>query len=149
MNLEHCLEKIKQAHYPAPPLADAGLVIERWELEQGITLPPDMKSFYGHMNGCRLFDKLDPSYNFLSLEMVARARVMIFGRDLDTDGPADLYAFCSVRDGNYVAFNGRQPSGCLDCFHETFGEVESRRITESFTEFLIKALSSGSRLFWL
>lgn len=120
----------------------------------GWRLDPDLRAFYLHCDGASLLRSPDSPYQLLPLSRIVRARVALYGRDEDRWGPASVYAFCSVRDGNYVlldvsqAEDGRYP--LFDGDHETWPHPEyATRIARSFAEFLEQVLTTRRPLYWL
>lgn len=118
-------------------------------------LDADLRSFYLHCNGARLFEASPfAPFTFLSLSDIERGRKAIFGEDDERWGPASLYAICDVQDGDYVMVDvsrqvrGRYP--LTDGWKEAWRNKEyDWPIAESFSEFLSKALGSNGRVFWL
>lgn len=153
MTILSLVQKLRELHFSNPPATESQ--IEAFERRSGYSLPLEMRLFYKSSNGACLFDKTDPPYKFLSLADIQRARVSLLGVDDDEHGPASWYAFCDVRDGNYVAIDLDPSAACpysvIDCFHETFPDPEyCSPIASSFTDFLEGALSSGGEgLYWL
>ncbi|QRK13599.1 SMI1/KNR4 family protein [Archangium violaceum] len=146
------LEEVSRQHFPNPPATLHQ--IEDFERRAGWRLDPDLRAFYSHCDGARLFKRDDEIYQILPLSKIIRARVAILGRDLDEYGPSSWYAICDTGDTDYVAVdtsktaNGRYP--LLDCFHETFTEPGSNKlIALSFSDFLEQALRSDGHLYWL
>ncbi len=152
MSMDGLLEEISRHHFPNSPASPSR--IEEFEHRAGWRLDADLRAFYLHCDGARLFKRDDEIYRILPLSEIVRARVAILGRDSDDHGPASWYVVCDTGDTDYVALdtstteNGRYP--LLDCFHETFMEPEgNRRIAHSFSDFLERALHSGGCLYWL
>jgi hypothetical protein len=155
MPMSSLLEEITRRHFPYPPATPEE--IEEFEQRMGWRLDPDLRAFYLHCNGARLFKTpTDCPYRFHPLSEVVRARVAIFGKRNDDDehGPASVYALCDVQDGNYVLMdvarqkNGRYP--LIDGDHEAWPDpAYCEQIASSFSEFLEDALRSDGRQFWL
>jgi hypothetical protein len=153
--MKRLLEAISRDHFPSPPASPEE--IEEFERRMGWRLDPDLRSFYLHCNGARLFKApTDCPYWILPLSKIVRARVAMFGKrnDDDAHGPASVYALCDVQDGNYVLVdvahqeNDRYP--LIDGDHEAWPDpAYCEQITHSFSEFLEKALRSMGRQFWL
>ncbi len=147
------LEELSRSHFPHPPATLQE--VEEFEHRMGWRLDPDLRAFYLHCNGAELFKPVpDTHYRILPLAEIVRARVAIFGVDHDEDGPASQYAVCDVGDGDFVLLDvGRQERGrypILDGHHETWPNPEyCEQISNSFSEFLGKALRSKGRLFYL
>ncbi len=147
------LEEVSREHFPYPPATPEQ--IDDFEQRAGWTLDPDLRAFYLHCNGAELFKRLpDAPYQILPLAEVVRARVAIFGKDEDRLGPASQYAICDVQDGNYILIdvskqeNGRYP--IIDGDHEAFPDPKyCEQISNSFSEFLDRALRSKGRQFYL
>ncbi|MET0403555.1 MAG: SMI1/KNR4 family protein, partial [Cystobacter sp.] len=98
--LSHLLEAVTREHFPLPPATPED--IAAFEQRMGWRLDPDLRAFYLHCDGASLLRSPDSPYQLLPLSRIVRARVALYGRDEDRWGPASVYAFCSVRDGNYV-----------------------------------------------
>jgi cell wall assembly regulator SMI1 len=152
--LQSLIERVRRHHFPNEP-APIAAAIESFEAQHGVKMPNDMRTFYLACDGVRLFQTYDTPYEFLPLRGLRRARVAIFDQDTDEYGPASIYAFCDVRDGNYVGID-LDPSSpnafcALDCFHETFPEpAETKVVAKSFGEFLAACLESDATgLWWL
>jgi hypothetical protein len=117
-------------------------------------LPGDMYAFYKAHNGVRFYSRNDSPYRFLRLDEIRTARFMIYGDENESSGPEWLFAFCDVRDGNYVGIDLRGLEGMnaiVDCFHETFPDpAYSITVDWSFKGFLAEILGcNGRSLFWL
>ncbi|XXF78060.1 SMI1/KNR4 family protein [Myxococcaceae bacterium GXIMD 01537] len=147
------LEEVSRNHFPYPPASPAQ--IEAFEQRVGWKLDPDLRAFYLHCDGAELFERLpECPYRILPLARIVRARVAIFGKDEDRLGPATQYALCDVGDGDYVLVDvsrgGTERYPLLDGWHETWPDPENaRRIADSFSEFLEKALGSKGLQFYL
>lgn len=149
------LEEVSRDHFPHPPATPEE--IEEFERRVGWKLDPDLRAFYLHCNGARLFKTpTDCPYGFLPLSKIIRARAAIFGKrnDNDAHGPASVYAICDVQDGNYVLVDvSRQESGrypIIDGDHEAWPDPAYReQIAHSFSDFLEEVLRSKGRQFWL
>lgn len=149
------LEAISRDHVPNPPATLEEIRI--FEQRMGWRLDPDLRAFYLYCNGARLFKTpTDCPYWFLPLSKIIRARVAMFGEQNDDDahGPASVYAFCDVQDGNYVLLdvdhpqNGHYP--LIDGDHEAWPDPHyCEQLAGSFSEFLEKVLHSQGRQFWL
>jgi len=149
------LEEVSRDHLPSPPATPEE--IEEFERRMGWRLDPDLRAFYLHCNGARLFKRpTDCPYWLLPLSKIVRARVAIFGKrnDDDAHGPASMYALCDVQDGNYVLVdvaqqeNNRYP--LIDGDHEAWPDpAYCEQIASSFAEFLEETLRSKGRQFWL
>jgi hypothetical protein len=147
------LEEVSRDHFPYPPATSEE--IEAFEQRVGWRLDPDLRAFYLHCNGAELFQRLpDCPYRILPLSGIVRARVAIFGSDLDANGPASQYALCDVQDGDYVMVEvGRREQGrypLIDGWHEAWPNPEDcEQVASSFEAFLAAALRSNGRKFYL
>jgi hypothetical protein len=152
--MDRLLEELLGHHYPEPPATLDE--ISEFERRIGWRLDPDLRTFYLHCNGARLFKAIDTPYHFLPLSEIVRGRVTIYGMDDDDDdhGPASWYNICDVHDGNCIVIDvNEQQEGyypVIDGFHEAYGDpVECKQIANRFADFLEGALASGGRQFWL
>jgi hypothetical protein len=147
------LEEISRHHFPYPPVTSEE--IEAFERRMGWRLDPDLRAFYLHCNGAELFEhRPDMPYRLLPLAEIRRARVAIYGEDMDKWGPASMYTVCDVQDGDYILVDvsrredGRYP--IIDGYHEAFPDpAYCPQIAASFSEFLAGALRSQGRHFYL
>jgi hypothetical protein len=147
------LEEVSREHFPCP--AATPEEIAAFEQRVGWMLDPDLRAFYLHCNGARLFEQAPFSpFRILPLSEIVRGRVMIFGKDDDSCGPATLYALCDVEDGDYVMvdvsqqIDGRYP--VMDGWKEAWRNKEYIwPLANSFSEFLERALRSNGHPFWL
>ncbi|RKG93294.1 SMI1/KNR4 family protein [Corallococcus sp. CA053C] len=146
------LEEVSRLHFPNPPATPEQ--IEAFEQRVGWRLDPDLRAFYLHCDGAKLFDRIDPAFYFYPLAMIRRARVVLLQNDTDKAGPASWYAVCAVRDTNYLFLDvsqqvdGRYP--IRDGYREAFPDPAfNRQIAGSFSEFLAGALASNEEWFWL
>lgn len=146
------LEELLRHHHPEPPVTLEE--VEAFERRMGWGLDPDLRSFYLHCNGARLFRYVDTPYRFLPLSEIVRGRMTIYGLDDDEHGPASWYDICHVHDGNCIVIDvadlreGYYP--IIDGFHEAYGDpVECKQIANRFSDFLEGALASQGRQFWL
>jgi hypothetical protein len=153
MNIPALVSIIRARHYANSGAPES--VIEAFEKACGYALPADMREFYGHCNGARLFDAVDPPYEILPLDQVRRANdVFLMGPEGER-APESWFVFCDVRDGNYVGidFRSTEPGvhAILDLFHETFPKPAYMEvIAHSFEAFLDGALKSdGQGLYWI
>jgi hypothetical protein len=105
-SMSSLLEEVSRNHFPHPPAMPEEL--EAFEQRVGWRLDPDLRAFYLHCNGAALIHWPDSPYELLPLSKIVRARVAICGEDDDRWGPASMYAFCYVRDGNYVVLDVSQ-----------------------------------------
>ena len=152
--LNSLLEEVSRAHFPYP--AATPEEIEAFEQRVGWRLDPDLRAFYLHCNGAELIKRLpDSPYRILPLSKIIRARVAIFGakNDDDAHGPASMWAFCDVQDGNYLLVdvasqeNGRY--SVIDGWHEAWPDPKyCDPIATSFSDFLERALREGPA-YWL
>jgi hypothetical protein len=150
--MSRLLEEVSREHFPHLPATSEE--IEEFERRVGWKLDPDLRAFYLHCNGAALLRWPDSPYEILPLSKIVRARVAIRGEDDDKWGPASMYAFCYVRDGNYVVLDvSRQEAGrypLIDGDRETWPNPEYRtRIASSFSEFLEQVLRTRRSLYWL
>ncbi|RYZ41674.1 MAG: SMI1/KNR4 family protein [Myxococcaceae bacterium] len=152
MLMAELLSEVSRLHFPNPPASPEQ--IEAFERSVGWRLDPDLRAFYLHCDGARLFDRLDPAFSFYPLAMIRRARVVLLQSDTDKAGPASWYAVCAVRDTNYIFLDvsqqveGRYP--LRDGYREAFPDPSfNRQIANSFSEFLAGALASNEEWFWL
>ncbi|NVJ17887.1 SMI1/KNR4 family protein [Myxococcus sp. AM010] len=149
MPIDALLAALSQHHFPNPPATPAQ--IAAFESRVGWKLDADLRAFYLHCDGAALFESPpDANYRILPLAEIRRARLAVFGRDDDAYGSPSLYALVDMQDTNYVVVDvepkfTRYP--LFDAFHETFPAVE--QIAPSFGDFLMRALDSGGRSFWL
>ncbi|NNB95041.1 SMI1/KNR4 family protein [Corallococcus exiguus] len=157
--MNELLEEISRLHVPNPPATPAQL--DAFEQRVGWRLDPDLRVFYLHCDGARLFAQrdptfafVDPTFTFLPLSRIVRARVIMRDEDTDQAGPPSWYAICEVRDSNYVLLDvsqqeeGRYP--IRDGYNGAFPDpAYCARIASSFQEFLAGALQSNERWFWL
>lgn len=146
------LEEVSREHFPNPPATLRE--IEEFERRVGWSLDPDLRSFYLHCNGASLIQQRDSPYEVLPLSGIVRARVAIRREDTDEWGPASMYAFCYVRDGNYVVLDvSRQVEGrypLMDGIHEAWPDPQyCKQIASSFSEFLEQALHTRRSLYWI
>jgi hypothetical protein len=150
--MSRLLEEVSRDHFPRPPATPEE--IEEFEQRVGWKLDPDLRAFYLHCNGAALLHWPDSPYEILPLSKIVRARVAIRGKDDDSRGPASMYAFCYVRDGNYAVLDvsrqidGRYP--LIDGDHETWPNSEyCAQFASSFSEFLEQVLRTRRSLYWL
>ena len=150
--MSRLLEEVSRDHFPYPPATSAE--IEAFERRVDWKLDPDLRAFYLHCNGAALLRWPDSPYEILPLSKIVRARVAIYGEDDDKWGPASMYSFCYVRDGNYVVLDvsrhvaGRYP--LMDGDRETWPHPEyCTQIAPSFSEFLEQVLRTRRSLYWL
>ncbi|HLL52898.1 MAG TPA: SMI1/KNR4 family protein [Myxococcaceae bacterium] len=146
------LEEISRDHYPRPPATAEE--VQQFEQRVGWKLDPGLRAFYLHSDGAALLQWPDSPYEILPLSKIVRARVAIYGEDDDKWGPASMYAFCYVRDSNYVVLDvSRQVDGrypLIDGDRETWPNPEyCTQIASSFSEFLEQVLSTRLSLYWL
>jgi hypothetical protein len=146
------IAEVLRAHRPSAPATPAD--VDAFERKHGVSLDPDLRAFYMACNGADLFRTEDDlPYRILPLEKIVTAGVAVFGTD-DRLGPpppspANIFAFCDLQDGNYLAFEvGQQPYRIIDVFHETYPS-EAEVIEPSFAPFLHNALRGGGRQYWL
>jgi cell wall assembly regulator SMI1 len=147
------LAEVSRNHFPYPPATPEE--IEAFEQQVGWRLDPDLRAFYLHCNGARLFKTpTDCPYWLLPLSKIVRARVAIYDEDDDRWGPASAYALCDVQDGNYVLVdvarqeNGRYP--LIDGYHEAWPDPKyCGPVANSFSEFLEQVLRTRRNLYWL
>ncbi|MFL5343314.1 MAG: SMI1/KNR4 family protein [Hyalangium sp.] len=152
MTISALLGEISSRHFPNPPASPQE--IEEFEKRMGWKLDPDLRAFYLHCNGAKLFTQPDAPFRFLPLAKVVRARVAFYRDDTDAEGPATWYVICALHDGDYIIVDvGMQKSSrypIIDGWHESFPDpTQCRQIASSFAEFLDGALRSGGRQFWL
>ncbi|QRK12971.1 SMI1/KNR4 family protein [Archangium violaceum] len=149
------LEEVSRDHSPLPPATPEEIdAFEQW---MGWKLDPDLRAFYLHCNGAKLFKTpTDCPYSIRPLSRIVRARVAIFGKRSDDDahGPASMYALCDLQGGNYVLVdvaqqdNGRYP--LIVGNPKAWPDPAARaRIASSFSDFLERVLRSKGRQFWL
>ncbi|WP_257459895.1 SMI1/KNR4 family protein [Archangium lipolyticum] len=146
------LEKLSRHHFPNPPATLAEIV--EFEQRVGWRMDSDLRAFYLHCNGAKLFEQPDSPYRILPLDKIIRARVAMRGEDSDEWGPASWYVLCDLHDNDRIlvnvdrTLNARHP--IIDGWNEGFSHPEDcKQIAGSFSEFLEAALSSGGRKFWL
>lgn len=153
--MRELLETISRNHTPSPPATPEE--IGSFEQRMGWRLDSDLRAFYLHCNGARLFrTPTDCPYWLLPLSRIIRARVAMFGErnDDDSHGPASVYALCDVQDGNYVLLDVAHPTDgrypLIDGDHEAWPDPHyCAQLAGSFSEFLEKALRSQGRQFWV
>jgi hypothetical protein len=147
------LEEVSRKHFPSAPATHEEIVA--FEQRVGWKLDPDLRAFYLHCNGARLFEPPPFSpFSILPLAEIERGRAAIFGEDDDQWGPASLYTLCDVQDGDYVMVDvSRQVDGrypLSDGWKEAWRYKEyTWPLADSFSEFLLGALRSNGRQFWL
>ncbi|RKH88789.1 SMI1/KNR4 family protein [Corallococcus sp. AB045] len=146
------LEEVSRLHFPNPPATPSE--IEAFEQSVGWRLDPDLRAFYLHCDGAKLFDRADPAFFFYPLAKIRRARVVLLKEDTDRAGPASWYAVCEVRDTNYIFVDVSQQAegrySIRDGYREAFPDpAYNRQIAGSFSEFLGGALRSNEEWFWL
>ncbi|RJS19982.1 SMI1/KNR4 family protein [Corallococcus sp. H22C18031201] len=146
------LAEVSRSHFPNPPATVAQ--IAEFEARVGWRLDPDLRAFYLHCDGARLFDRIDPTFYFFPLAELRRARVTMRQDDSDRAGPASWYALGEVQDSNFILLDvSEQPAGrypIRDGYNEAFPHPDyCRRIADSFSEFLRGALASRGTWFWL
>jgi len=150
--LTDLLVELDQSHFPNPPASERQ--IRQFEERMGWPLDEELRAFYLHCNGARLFRKKDPNYRILELEEVVRTRIAIYGRDEAEWGPDSFYIFCDMQDTNYVSLDvarridNKYP--LFDCFHENFYESDSREmIARCLSDFLKRAFLRPEGSYWL
>lgn len=150
--MDRLLDELSRHHYPESPatLGD----IEAFEHRVGWRLDPDLRTFYLHCNGARLFTPRNTPYRFLPLSEIVRGRLFLFGRDVDERGPESWYAICEVDDGNCIVVDvGNQVEGCypvIDGFRDFYLEPGAcRQIERCFADFLERAMGSKGQYYWL
>ncbi|WP_163785089.1 SMI1/KNR4 family protein [Myxococcus vastator] len=150
--MKDLLAEVSRLHFPNPPATPEQ--IEAFEHSAGWRLDPDLRAFYLHCNGARLFDRTDPAFAFVPLAELRRARIVMRNDDSEDAGPASWYALCRVRDSNFILLDvseqhdGRYP--LRDGYNEAFPDPGyCPKIAKSFREFLLGALKSEERWFWL
>jgi hypothetical protein len=146
------LEELSRHHFPNPPATPAQ--IEEFERRVGWHLDPDLRAFYLHCNGAKLFEQPDSPYRLLPLDKIIRARVAMRGEDSDEWGPASWYVLCDLHDGDRVLVDvGRTENDryfLIDGWNEGFPDpADCQQIASSFSEFLEAAIRSGGRKYWL
>ncbi|WP_338280510.1 SMI1/KNR4 family protein [Corallococcus caeni] len=153
------LEEVSRLHAPNPPATPAQ--VAEFEQRVGWRLDPDLRAFYLHCDGARLFAQrdptfgfVDPAFTFLPLSRIRRARVVMRDEDTEQAGPPSWYAICEVRDSNYILLDVSQQHGgrypIRDGYNEAFPDPDyCTQIAGSFEEFLKGALGSKGRWFWL
>ncbi|MBJ6759605.1 SMI1/KNR4 family protein [Myxococcaceae bacterium JPH2] len=146
------LSEVSRSHFPNPPATPEH--IAEFEARVGWRLDPDMRAFYLHCDGAKLFDTTDSDYHFLPLAMIRRARVVMSQSDSDKAGPVSWYVACALQDSNYIIVDvGQQQSGrypIIDGYREGFPDpYYCAQIAPSFSDFLERALHSEGRWFWL
>ncbi len=152
MTMKALLEELSRHHFPNPPATPDE--IGEFEQRVGWRMDSDLRAFYLHCNGARLFDQPDSPYRILPLDKIIRARVAMRGEDSDEWGPASWYVLCDLHDNDRILvdvgrmLNDRHP--IIDGWNEGFPDPEDcKQIAGSFSEFLAAALCSGGRKFWL
>jgi cell wall assembly regulator SMI1 len=146
-------EKIRADHYPEAPATKEEIAAA--EKRIGYRLPLDLKQFYLQSNGARLFKKLDSAFSIVPLEKIVPVSQDILGGTQPPEGTASWMTLCELPDGNYLAMDlasMKLPDTLhvIDCCHEAFGEEgRAQIIAMSFTEFLIDALKSGGKHYWV
>ncbi|WP_095957370.1 SMI1/KNR4 family protein [Corallococcus macrosporus] len=150
--MKDLLAELSRLHFPNPPATPEQ--IEAFEDSAGWRLDPDLRAFYLHCNGARLFDRIDPAFAFVPLSELRRARLVMRNDDSEEGGPASWYALCRVRDSNFILLDvseqheGRYP--LRDGYNEAFPDPDyCPKIATSFRAFLMGALRSEERWFWL
>ena len=145
--METLIERIKKQHCYSPPPTETEFLIQQFEASQTYQLSVDMKEFYRFCGSADLFDG---DYVIMPLSEICRISLAQVGEDSEEWCPASWYAFCDIRDGNYIgidlaSFDG---SNCdiLHCEHESIGEATI--IAKSFSEFLLHTLNSKDEPYW-
>ncbi|NVI97051.1 SMI1/KNR4 family protein [Myxococcus sp. AM009] len=152
MSMPALLEEVTRRHFPNPPATPAQ--IEAFEQRVGWRLDPDLRAFYLHCDGAKLFDRTNPEFAFYPLAKIRRARMVLLQDDTDRSGPESWYALCELVDSNYILLDvshqeaGRYP--LRDGYREAFPDPNyCSQIAASFSEFLAGALRSNGSWFWL
>lgn len=152
MNVDEIVGLIQSHHYANKPatLEDITAFNKRYNVE----LPDKMVDLYLRMNGARLFDKIDPSYELMPISAISPVSSIILGTEYVSDYSKYWFAFCDVRDGNYVAvdLNELPPKygQVIDCFHESFPDPDyCGVIAASVCQFIESVLLSNGKLYWL
>jgi hypothetical protein len=152
MSMEELFEEVSRHHFPNPPATSAQL--EAFEQRMGWRMDPDLRAFFLHCNGARLFEQPDSPYRLLPLDKILRARIAMRGEDSDEWGPASWYVLCDLHDSDRILVdvsrreNDRYP--IIDGWHEGFPDPEDcEQVAGSFSEFLEAALRSDGRKFWI
>lgn len=150
--MKELLEEISRNHFPSPPVTPEQL--ENFEQRVGWRMDSDLRAFYLHCNGAKLFEQPDSPYRLLPLDKVIRARVAMRGEDVDEWGPKTWYVLGELHDSDRILVdvgrmqNSRYP--IIDGWNEGFPDPEDcKQIASSFSEFLEAALRSGGHKFWL
>ncbi|ABF88233.1 hypothetical protein MXAN_0598 [Myxococcus xanthus DK 1622] len=150
MAIESLLTEISRAHFPHPPVTAAR--IAAFEAQMGWRLDDDLRAFYLHCDGAELFRRLpDANYSILSLEGIAAATPRLRQRAQGASETASLYPLVDCQDSDFVLVNVANTGGpypLFDAYHETYPR-EVRKIADSFSDFLERALASGDEFFWL
>ena len=103
-SLEDLFFEIESFH-SSEPCADVG-EIDRFDEQNELHLPPDLKSFYQKYKSASLFDNIGgPAYRFVPITEIHRTRIDIYGEDTDEWGPNTWLTICDVQDGNYIAMD--------------------------------------------
>jgi hypothetical protein len=152
MSMDRLVAEISRHHFPNPPATPEE--IEAFEQAAGWRLDTDLRAFYLHCNGAVLFQQPNSPCRLRPLSQLRRARVDMRDSDTDAWGPASWYVIGDLTESDRLIVdveslqNGRYP--VIDGFHEgMLGTDDCKRITNSFSEFLERFLSSGGRKFWL
>jgi hypothetical protein len=122
---------------------------------EGISLPPDLKTFYQTAGGAVLYSAHRCSGNVRILSPTEFQRIdQVITGDRFASGPFQWwYAIADVRDGNYIAIdlNPEHQGLCYDAFHETIampGYVNV--IASSFSDLMRRLLNhSEDSTYWL
>ncbi len=148
LEFELLVERVKREHGYTTPRSAAG--IDRFESRTGHRLPDELRLFYMHCDGARLFDAEyvipDPDA-LLPLGMVMTGAA---GRRVDL--PASWYGMCRTRGGEWVGMNFASSGPdypVLQCHLLDGGAATGYRIVAAgFAEFLGRALASTIHPFW-
>jgi len=148
LDLEQLIDRVRREHGYTEPRSTGG--IERFERRSGHRLPEELRLFYMHCDGARLFEAEyvipDPDA-LLPLGMVMAGAA---GRRVDL--PATWYGICRTRGGEWVGMNfaaGARSQPVLQC--QPVGEGAATRyrvVAAGFGEFLAFALAASIHPFW-
>ncbi len=75
--MKELLEERSRNHFPNPPATPEQL--EDFEQRVGWRMDPDLRAFYLHCNGAKLFEQPDSPYRLLPVDKIIRARVAMRG----------------------------------------------------------------------
>jgi hypothetical protein len=146
--MDEFIERIKFQHSWKPPDPNVADILNLFEKTHLFRLPNDLVYFYRHYSQATLFDN---RFHILPIASLSRISTVICGDDSADWCPPSWYAFCDLRDGNYVGMDlstvGGNSCNILDCYHEDVPNF--RIIATSFSEFFERILTAQGEIYWL